>query len=119
MATAVQLNTRIDATLKQSGDAVFARYGINPSEAVRALWFYAAQNQALPSFMQEKRQQKDHAKDSLVLAQDSCGLALKLAHKDTELDMTALAKAGSVDWSRERDAMYEDMLDELEDQWQG
>ncbi len=119
MATAVQLNTRIDATLKQSGDAVFARYGINPSEAVRALWFYAAQNQALPSFMQEKRQQKDHGDNSLALAQESCGLALKLAGKNADFNMTGLAKAGSVDWSRERDAMYEDMLDELEELWQG
>lgn len=31
----VQMNTRIDAALKEQGDATFAEFGYSPSEAVR------------------------------------------------------------------------------------
>ena len=54
MATAVQLNTRIDAALKQSGDAVFSRNGYSSSEVVRAVWRYAAEHQAVPPFMEKR-----------------------------------------------------------------
>ena len=43
MAT-VQMNTRIDATLKAQGDATFAELGFTPSEAVRLMWGFAARN---------------------------------------------------------------------------
>jgi len=43
--TAVQMNTRIDAALKEQGDAVFAEFGYSPSEAVRLVWGFAARNQ--------------------------------------------------------------------------
>ena len=35
---AVQMNTRIDRTLKREGDAALAAAGFTPSQAVRALW---------------------------------------------------------------------------------
>ena len=39
MATrTVQLNTRIDEALKRGGDSVFGRYGLSPSDVVRAVW---------------------------------------------------------------------------------
>lgn len=41
---AVQMNTRIDATLKAEGDAAFAELGYSPSEAVRLVWGFAARN---------------------------------------------------------------------------
>ena len=37
-----QMNTRIDADLKQRGDAALKRAGYTPSQAVRALWEFAA-----------------------------------------------------------------------------
>lgn len=52
MGTAtVQLNTRIDPMLKAGGDAVLTRNGLGPSDAIRALWVYLVEHQALPGFM--------------------------------------------------------------------
>ena len=48
MPATVQLNTRIDPELKRSGDAVFARAGLTPSEVVRAVWAHAARTQSVP-----------------------------------------------------------------------
>ena len=36
--TAAQINVRLDADLKRSGDAALSRAGMTPSQAVRALW---------------------------------------------------------------------------------
>ena len=41
----VQMNTRIDASLKKTGDAVLARLGYSPSAAVRGLWQYIVDKQ--------------------------------------------------------------------------
>ena len=40
--TAAQINVRLDADLKRSGDAALSRAGLTPSQAVRALWQLAA-----------------------------------------------------------------------------
>ena len=38
MPAAVQMNVRIDPDLKKRGDLIFARHGLSPSQAVRALY---------------------------------------------------------------------------------
>lgn len=38
MAVAGQMNIRMDSALKAQGDAVLAKAGFSPSQAVRALW---------------------------------------------------------------------------------
>ncbi|RVU97582.1 hypothetical protein EII22_05400 [Coriobacteriales bacterium OH1046] len=48
MPATVQLNTRIDPGLKARGDAVFARAGLTPSEAVCSMREYAARAQEVP-----------------------------------------------------------------------
>lgn len=50
MAT-VQMSIRIDEKLKAQGDAVFARYGFTPSQAVQAIWAYVASRQSVPEFL--------------------------------------------------------------------
>lgn len=40
-----QMNTRIDRRLKERGDAALARAGFTPSQAVRALWEFAAEHE--------------------------------------------------------------------------
>ena len=45
LARQTQMNTRIDATLKEAGDAVLARLGYSPSAAVRGLWQYMVDHQ--------------------------------------------------------------------------
>ena len=47
-ATMVQMNTRIDADLKQRGDEALKRAGFTPSQAIRALWEYAANHTLEP-----------------------------------------------------------------------
>ena len=45
---AVQLNVRLDASLREMGNAALDRIGVTPSQAVRALWEYLAVQGALP-----------------------------------------------------------------------
>ena len=42
-ALTAQVNVRMDAALKQAGDAGLAEVGLSPSDAVRALWGVMAQ----------------------------------------------------------------------------
>ena len=44
-ARQTQMNTRMDATLKEAGDAVLARLGYTPSAAVRGLWRFVVTHQ--------------------------------------------------------------------------
>ena len=44
-ARQTQMNTRIDAALKEAGDAVLARLGYSPSAAVRGLWQFVVGHQ--------------------------------------------------------------------------
>ena len=48
MAATAQLNVRMDAELKASGDAALASLGVTPSEAVRDLWRLAAEHEDRP-----------------------------------------------------------------------
>ena len=45
LARQTQMNTRIDAALKEAGDAVLARLGYSPSAAVRGLWRFVVDHQ--------------------------------------------------------------------------
>lgn len=45
LARQTQMNTRIDAALKEAGDAVLARFGYSPSAAVRGLWQFVVDHQ--------------------------------------------------------------------------
>ena len=44
-ARQTQMNTRIDTSLKEAGDAVLARLGCSPSAAVRGLWQFMVDHQ--------------------------------------------------------------------------
>ena len=48
---ATQMNTRIDEDLKRRGDEVIARYGLTPSQVVRAVWKHIGEIDDLPEFM--------------------------------------------------------------------
>lgn len=127
MATSVaQLNTRLDENLKRAGNAVFARQGLNPSEVVRAVWQYAVEHQTAPDFVLRSADDSDAR---LALAREGCGMAVRLT---TGRAVTEPIVAGQVAGTAvgaqmgahaedlacarriERDAMYDDMLDEME-----
>ena len=48
----VQMNTRISRSLKERGDAALERAGYSPSQAIRKLWDYAANNAHNPRAIQ-------------------------------------------------------------------
>ena len=48
---AVQMNVRIDEETKARGDEVFARWGLTPSQVVRAVWKSAEEKGEPPAFM--------------------------------------------------------------------
>ena len=50
---AVQMNTRIDRTLKREGDAALAAAGFTPSQAVRALWEIAVRMRREPESLRD------------------------------------------------------------------
>lgn len=46
---AAQMNIRMDADLKQAGNAIIAELGHTPSQVVRAVWTYLVVQHQLPS----------------------------------------------------------------------
>lgn len=110
MGTAmVQLNTRIDPMLKAGGDAVLARNGLGASDAIRALWVYLVEHQALPGFMVADKREAPRAES---LAEQGRGLAfssLGLSASDF-----APAESSAEDWDAVRDDMYDAMIADME-----
>ena len=76
-----QMNIRIERAVKAQGDAVLERFGMNPSQAVRGLWHYCADNNDVPDFLKEQlRSASDDQRARIrTLAQDGRGLAVRLA----------------------------------------
>ncbi|MBQ9043621.1 MAG: translation repressor RelB [Eggerthellaceae bacterium] len=66
---AVQMNTRIDKTLKEQGDASFAEFGYSPSEAVRLVWGFAARNRHNHRVMAEFIDTLDDSKEVAARAE--------------------------------------------------
>lgn len=81
----VQMNTRIDLGLKRSGDAVLRRNGYSPTAAVKALWSYVSEHNALPSFMPE-RTSADAKASRLAAIQEEQGMAWRLFSSLTGID---------------------------------
>lgn len=57
----VQMNTRISRSLKERGDAALERAGYTPSQAIRKLWDYAANNAHNPRAIQNLFDAEDEA----------------------------------------------------------
>lgn len=114
MEATVQMNTRLERSVKAGGDAVLSQCGYNPSQAVRALWNYLCEHQNVPPFMQEKPDEIDADRQrKLALVRDGAGLAIKAARQcgytgptNTYLDEKT--------WHELRDEMYDDMTAEME-----
>ena len=117
MPATVQLNTRIDPKLKRSGDAVFARGGFTPSDAVRALWTYAARHQEIPDFMLSGEEgDRTRAPEADEAPRTSAGLALRVAAE--QCGFKAIPNSSTAEnapsWEDLRDEIYDAMLDEME-----
>ena len=51
--TVTQMNTRIDASLKSSGDLAIRESGTTPSAVIRSVWEYAARNRHEPRAIED------------------------------------------------------------------
>lgn len=106
-----QMNTRIDAELKRSGDAVLRTLGLTPSAAVRGLWAYLVREQEDPAalrrvvdpdaFGEDPSRGRAHALSSLRERYAATAAALAL-------DPSTPAEVPS--WDELRDAWYEERL---------
>ncbi len=107
MASTAQLNVRLDQSLKQSGDAVLARHGISPSEAVRGLWHFMAANQQLPAILDKRGALREK---TMVPA---AGLALEVAKRECGFVEHPDEKWKAMAQSEREDWLADEMIAEL------
>lgn len=112
MAATVQLNTRIDPDLKRRGDAVFARAGLTSSQVVRAVWEAAATTQEVPECILAHRE-RDDIDARLAAIHDGYGLAIRVM-EELGVHFKDPGEWEPVDYRAERDAMYDEMIEEME-----
>ena len=112
MPATVQLNTRIDPELKRSGDAVFARAGLTPSEVVRAVWAHAARTQSVPECVL----------DETGAAADEASRKVAAIHAGSRVAFDCAASLGfslagtNAPYEQLRDEMYSDMMEQIDAQ---
>ena len=68
-AKSSQVNARIESELKQAGDAALASAGITPTQAVRAVWRFAAKNAGSPEKIAEFIAAAEEEPDAAALAE--------------------------------------------------
>lgn len=112
-----QMNTRIDESLKEMGDAVLARLGYTPSQAVRGLWMFAVAHQDDTAAI--RRVIDPHA--AQALSDEAAGRIaatekLRALYQQTagELCIPHGTNNALPSWSDLRDAWYEERLDQEE-----
>lgn len=114
-----QLNVRLPAEVKRSGDATLARCGVSATDAVRALWRYLGEHEELPSFMRDpvapvrKIAAASAAASSKALAIDDNahsgqGLALRLARERG----LCVPSVQGITYEDLREQAFEEMLEE-------
>ena len=114
-----QLNVRLPAEVKRSGDATLARCGVSATDVVRALWRYLGEHEELPSFMRDqaapvrKVSATSVAAPSKVLAKDDNahsgqGLALRLARERG----LCVPTVQGITYEDLREQAFEEMLEE-------
>lgn len=70
---AMQVNIRMDDSLKQAGDEVLERYGFSATQAIRALWEYVAHSGEVPDFMLSAEPDADECARKLALIEGGEG----------------------------------------------
>lgn len=109
MPATVQLNTRIDPSLKARGDAVFARAGLTSSEVVRAVWEEAARTQRVPECVLPNKPAEE-LEQKLAAIREGAGLARRMAE-----EMGIHLSDEPIDYKALRDEMYDEMIFEMEE----
>lgn len=94
MAATAQINARIDASLKEEGDAALANAGFTPTQAVRAVWAMARKYASRPTELRErllpdeaerKRKEEDAERARLLKLAEEGPNIMKNAYKNLGL----------------------------------
>ena len=78
---AVQMNTRIDASLKRRGDATLERCGKSASDAVPGLWRYLAEEGSLPDFLSDGTDKVSGTDATEAALDEGAGLVVRMARQ--------------------------------------
>ncbi|MBQ9058233.1 MAG: type II toxin-antitoxin system RelB/DinJ family antitoxin [Atopobiaceae bacterium] len=105
-----QMNIRIGASLKAAGDAIFARCGMSPSEAVRRLYKEVVQTGEWPFGGAEPEGRVAPAHESA--AGISGGLAVAMYEQITGMSLAHLADCGDVCGDVSDAALRDEVYDE-------
>ena len=110
MTTAsAQINVRLDANLKRTGDTALSSAGMTPSQAVRALWQLAASLADRPGALQdilspdraraEQREREKAARRKLGLIDQGSQL-FAIACRESGIDVTKVQPTGDEELKR-------------------
>lgn len=114
LARQTQMNTRIDATLKEAGDAVLARLGYSPSAAVRGLWQFVVDHQDDAASVRkviEPGAASALSDESARKASAIAGLRSLYAQTARELGIPGNGGADIPSWDDLREDWYDERLD--------
>ena len=114
LARQTQMNTRIDATLKEAGDAVLARLGYSPSAAVRGLWQFVVDHQDDAASVREVIEPgvaSALSDESARKASAIIGLRSLYARTARELGILGNDGADIPSWDDLREDWYDERLD--------
>ena len=114
LARQTQMNTRIDATLKEAGDAVLARLGYTPSAAVRGLWRFVVAHQDDAAAVREVIEPDAASALSDEAARKASaisGLRSLYARTADELGIVAAQDTDLPSWDDLRDEWYAERLE--------
>lgn len=105
----VQMNTRISRSLKERGDAALERAGYTPSQAIRKLWDYAANNAHNPRAIENLFDAEDEAEKRE--AEEERARRRETMRKSMNIMADAYERHGikPSDWTM--NASYEEMRD--------
>lgn len=114
----VQMNVRIDDMLKARGDAVFASLGLTPTDAVRALWEYAAAHADAPAAVEHalrtpsQNAARLEAEHRAALAQEAHGIVARFRE---QVGASSPVQQESIDYRALREEGWSVRLKELGD----
>lgn len=108
----VQMNVRLDSQLKEAGDAVLARIGMTPSQAVRELWQYLIENGHMPAKKNNDEALSDDIRSKARLPHVSEGAALVSSFYER-----FSIQRPSTDEASDYDELYDQMMSERFGDW--
>ena len=111
-AATAQINARINAELKQRGDAALAAAGLTPTQAVRALWELAAEHAERPEVI-EQALFPERAERAASEAEQRRSRRLAAAQRGPRIVEEAIAVAGIDIEASDASTMSYDELKEL------